>query len=1007
MVLSDGMKKKLKVVFFWAALLLVVFIMLNLVHLIWYLSEVEGFWSFIYFIKATMIALVLAGLLIMLAFAAVAALLSLFWNFPRGFTKKNVLTLLSIVVGVPLFFGFDFVTVSLPDLIFYRNISDRYKYLHQSERYLRDNDLEGAMETAIAANEKAFRDRTPWPVFVFSGWYVRSTAGQYERAQVRYAAAINHAYCMAHVDSLRPLAAKKYLGVLKMCDQPLLSRQPGYRIFPLTELVKLNLKASNLAVADYYNIQLLGLSGKINAADLAYFSASQSMVAAYATRSGDMQTASSVLINTHRLYKQKAEDLESREYLMVGLQGVYGYLLGNKLAEAGSLLESIRELAEDRKKSTAYLRYLWLKARYLRAAAAEGMIDEELMTPRIFDRMKAQVAGKKTIAEQYADRIIEVLKEHSDRTESKFGANSEEYVASQTEYASFFVQTGRFKQALSVLEALLTNEILKQEPLRQQRNLILLLKARCELIINKQVPAPALLDNYAQVIYSDAIDNLPYFTEHERDLYASRIQERIQLVNALIVASSPATQAAAKIYNNVLATRNLALSANIHLRTLLQDSSRLAFRKAYSDLLSQRGTQSSPGLELLIQEKQLIHQIRRLAGFKPYDPQTVTWMDVRNHLTAKAAAVEFITIPSLTASTPELWYYALVLAPDTPGPVLIRLCEEKKLAALLNRGGPLKQSTDAIYTQSLSQLRELLMHPVLKIGGSPQVLYLSLTGLLHQISFAALLDQTGVDYEIVSSTRLLTSPQNSQPDSRAAVVMGGIDFGSVKSIDNYRTVSSRDFAPLPYSYQEAVTVQRLLKANQYQATLVSGSQATEALFKRLSGKNLGIIHLSTHGIFEKRQRLGDLSSNDNSSLFAEDASMARCKLLFAGSNYTSDGSVTVSNDGYVTAQDISRMNFQNTELVVLSACESGLGVVRGTEGVQGFQRAFSLAGARYTLLSLWPVPDKQTAELMQSFYYHLFAGKTKAQALAIAQGEIRTKYQSPFYWAGFTLIRGL
>ena len=93
----------------------------------------------------------------------------------------------------------------------------------------------------------------------------------------------------------------------------------------------------------------------------------------------------------------------------------------------------------------------------------------------------------------------------------------------------------------------------------------------------------------------------------------------------------------------------------------------------------------------------------------------------------------------------------------------------------------------------------------------------------------------------------------------------------------------------------------------------------------------------------------------------------------------------------------------NTELVVLSACETALGDIRGTEGVFGLQRAFKLAGVKQMILSLWQVPDRETAELMSLFYTHKLQGKSSAAAFNMAQLEMRKKYPV-YYWAAFTLM---
>ncbi|MBL4648161.1 MAG: CHAT domain-containing protein, partial [Aureispira sp.] len=109
------------------------------------------------------------------------------------------------------------------------------------------------------------------------------------------------------------------------------------------------------------------------------------------------------------------------------------------------------------------------------------------------------------------------------------------------------------------------------------------------------------------------------------------------------------------------------------------------------------------------------------------------------------------------------------------------------------------------------------------------------------------------------------------------------------------------------------------------------------------------------------------------------------------------------DDGILTAYEISNLDLYKTDLVVLSSCETGLGDVYDSEGIFGLQRALKSAGVRQMLVTLWRIPDKETAELMGIFYQHYLKTGSAKQALRMAQKEMQAKY-SPFYWAGFVLI---
>lgn len=141
--------------------------------------------------------------------------------------------------------------------------------------------------------------------------------------------------------------------------------------------------------------------------------------------------------------------------------------------------------------------------------------------------------------------------------------------------------------------------------------------------------------------------------------------------------------------------------------------------------------------------------------------------------------------------------------------------------------------------------------------------------------------------------------------------------------------------------------------------------------------------------------------------------MLRSGLYFAGANRTLAGKPAAEglDNGVLTAMEAGNLNLTHTELVVLSACNTGQGDVRNGEGVFGLRRAFQEAGAQAVLMSLWSVPDKETRELMQLFYAKWLSGTEKHEAPQQAQLEMRAKVRSthggqdlPYYWGAFVLV---
>jgi CHAT domain-containing protein len=131
-------------------------------------------------------------------------------------------------------------------------------------------------------------------------------------------------------------------------------------------------------------------------------------------------------------------------------------------------------------------------------------------------------------------------------------------------------------------------------------------------------------------------------------------------------------------------------------------------------------------------------------------------------------------------------------------------------------------------------------------------------------------------------------------------------------------------------------------------------------------------------------------------------------LLFAGANSALSPRRNAeipegADDGILTAKEISRLDFQGLDMVILSACQTGLGAITG-EGVFGLQRGFKKAGAQTIIMSLWSVADESTELLMTEFFKNLTAGQSKRAAFLTAVQTVREKYPNPLYWAAFVMV---
>ena len=200
----------------------------------------------------------------------------------------------------------------------------------------------------------------------------------------------------------------------------------------------------------------------------------------------------------------------------------------------------------------------------------------------------------------------------------------------------------------------------------------------------------------------------------------------------------------------------------------------------------------------------------------------------------------------------------------------------------------------------------------------------------------------------------------------------------------------------------------ILQKNKWMVIEYLGDNALEENLKKINSPRL--LHIATHGAFleeedMKREREYTMGFIGENQQIYYDNPLLRSALFFSGANRSRKGiNVEGVEDGVFTGYEAQNLNLMNTELVILSACETGLGVIKSGEGVYGLQRAFRVAGAENIIMSLWKVSDEATKDLILSFYAKWTSGKSVKEAFREAQRELREKYPGAYYWAAFVLI---
>ncbi|HYV44483.1 MAG TPA: CHAT domain-containing tetratricopeptide repeat protein [Myxococcaceae bacterium] len=371
-------------------------------------------------------------------------------------------------------------------------------------------------------------------------------------------------------------------------------------------------------------------------------------------------------------------------------------------------------------------------------------------------------------------------------------------------------------------------------------------------------------------------------------------------------------------------------------------------------------------------------------------------------------------------------YLAMVLFPDGRtgavdlGPAdVIDQATSRMRKALAGR--------DAHFQTTAEELYRLAFKPLLPLLAGTRKVLLAPDGQLALVPYAALHDgrrflADTFDFTYLTSGRDLLPPPGDIPLSTSAVVFADPDYGAFPPAQTSAAERSsflerfysegragggdQRWVPLPGSRQEAEAIHRLLP----QAQLFLGAEASKERLLHLAAP--GILHIATHGFFvEDGHGPAGARALGTSELGGGSASLPdpllRSGLVLAGATSASAGGASPSGhlaDSLVTALELAGLDLWGTELVVLSACDTGRGDVRRGQGVYGLRRALVVAGAQTLVVSLWKADDETTRALMESYYRNLLAGQGRGAALREAMLSLRAQHPHPYYWAPFIAL---
>lgn len=515
------------------------------------------------------------------------------------------------------------------------------------------------------------------------------------------------------------------------------------------------------------------------------------------------------------------------------------------------------------------------------------------------------------------------------------------------------------------------------------------------------------LVKYCNGMRQQISNNIPSMTDEQREHFVVGFDKaHSSAIEAL--QKHPTKKLAELCFDNISFRNGLLLRSNLALKNSI---SRLGDKKVtalYNALIKSRRDlvyESISGRIIKNTDKieSRINELEKELALKCTDFKTTKENNDYKHNILQKSLSNTESVVELVEHKGSL--FALVLEKNTG----VSYISIGKISSIQNT---LHKSIDDIYHDE--RLTKFIWENISKVIPNVSKIYYLPIGKFNQIALGSLYMGKNrylcdiINLHLLQDPSSLVNKEQLLADSylftssnkyRMVSLWGGIDYGENTKLfsgNNRRSAIKRgeSIVPLIFTKLEVEKNSSMLKEKAIANKVYENAMATKTSFKKRSGKGDYILHISTHGFF-----------NDSTSL---SNSMLSSGLFFAGANnYWCDNYAQIGkgkDDGILRSAEIANINLSGCSLVVLSACETGLGFSDSSEGVYGLQRAFKLAGAKKILMSLWEVDDRATTILMTNFYRYLLEGKDANTALEISKKVVRNQYPSPEEWGAFVLL---
>ena len=613
--------------------------------------------------------------------------------------------------------------------------------------------------------------------------------------------------------------------------------------------------------------------------------------------------------------------------------------------------------------------------------------------------------------------VLNFLLKVSDKVKRRYGENHPLMAKALTNIGEYYLNKKLYEDARNIYSQIASIQ-LKELGERHKDYLNTLMKmAVCEWFLHDNENA-AVHFNKAIQNYLLLVNTMFHsMSESEKSNFWRTLKPDIDTYFAFVIEAGHSYPALLKdAYNLQLKTKGILINSTKQTKNIILNSKDSVTRTLYNEWQKLKSTlsiyYSSPledlkddKIDLTTLEKQVNEaekELSRRSGrfSKEYNQPDISFDDVRNKLNTDEVAVEIIQVFHYYGDRKgESEYIALVVKKDSLNPTLIRI----------GKGSDLEKDFLSLYKSFIkNKIDDTISYtnywqPLEPIIRKHKTVYVSVDGVYNSINLNTLQRSDGTfildNYNIVlvpntSSIVIgLKSALQVSAGASEALLLGSPNYGN----DNL-------VPPLPGTKEEVQRIDTILLRDHLKTKIFMGETASEQNIK--AANHPVVLHVATHGFFNANVDLSKSMSMGVEVSRARNNPLLRSGLLFKGaaSVYSNEPILDGSNNGVLYAYEAMNLNLEGTRLVVLSACETGLGEIVNGEGVYGLSRSFQVAGASKILMSLWKVDDQVTRQLMIAFYENWLGLNDPQQALLQAEKIIKEKYPSPYYWGAFILL---